>query len=333
MALKIIHNHNLLSESIYCPSYPLQHICAFRYNSQFNQVWRLEWNYKTCVLEIVSGDVSIILDTIPYGFSKYSLNVIEYSNNILWVGYSNGIEHSFYIVDMVSQISHKYQSALDTRLIIPIGRDYWMYVIDKKSSVPIFTWESLTRLEPNMIPILVIESDTILCPVTIPGTNVSFVSICNRTIDFLNWELETISSTNVINFFSNYSQLTHPSFANSELKYLVTVNDNCLLYYEWFDVIDSNRGDISGCESILCFDFTTEKIIPFTNKQLDYFVTDIFPFRDFDGVIKLCSSEYYPAGDWKKIYEPEIHLISKVDTSLGKRKAEIQITPKHKFNK
>lgn len=349
MALKIIYNHNLLPEGVYRPSYPLEHICAFSYvNSQNEQqIWTLERNRTTKILAAVSQNTNtpavIVLDYQMYNFDKYKINIIEYSDNILWVGY----QHTFYIVDMVSMTAHKYTSVIDTQCIKPIGREYWTGPIDENFTVPVFTWDLLTRLEPDMVPVLNVAAtdNTKIYPVTIPGTAVKFVAITGMRLLFLDCDWKTYTALNVDSFFPNYVQLTHPdSGADNELQTIITVNDNCLLCYEWFDVIDNKWGDIAGCESKLCWDFTTGQAVPFANKELNHFVTNVFPFRDFDGVVKLCSHEYYPAGSWKRIYEPDYQFQNQnapftmdvtdmlpeppaSNTTLGKRKAEIQITP------
>jgi hypothetical protein len=321
MALKIVHNHNLLPDGFCHLAYPVQHVCAFAYNSQFNS---LQWNRVTHALSVVSQNGTIILDDQIFCFDKYKINIIEYSDNILWIGY----EYSFYILDMHTRSAHKYLSVFDARLIKPIGRDYWMYAIDENSSVPIFTWDLLTRLEPNMIPTVIVEPGTKVHPVTLADSAVNFFAIRNNTIQLLNREFKKINTANVLDFFPHYTKLTHPGVFNNGdevvMQHLITVNDNCLLYYEWFDVIECRWGDIEGCESKYCYDFTTSRVVPFENEPLDYYVNGIFPFRDFDGHVKLCSYQYYPAGDWKQIYEPDYS--KQEDTVLGKRKAEIQIT-------
>ncbi len=350
MALKIIHNHNLLPEGIYRPSYPLEHICAFSHaNSQENnQIWSLQWNRATRILAAVSQFNTIVLDNQLHFLDKYKIKVIEYSDNILWVGY----QQSFYIVDMISMSAHKYSSSINTQCIKPIGREYWSGPVYENFKVPIYTWDLLTRLEPDMVPTLSIDKFTQIYPVTIPGTRIQFVAISQMSLLFLDREWKTVDTLDILDIFPNYTKLTHPdNGVDNELQSLITVNDNCLLYYEWFDVIDNKWGDVAGCESKFCWDFTNGQAIPFANKQLDYFVTNVFPFRDFDGIVKLCSNEYYPAGSWKTIYEPEyqtqthkpenswfalsglepINMLpvpnTTPNTTLGKRKAEIQITP------
>ncbi len=319
MVLKIIHNHNLLPEGIYQPDYPLEHICAFTYNSQ---IYALQLNSNTKILSIVSALIPntpvVVIGAIGYG-GKDSLNIIEYSDNILWIG----CEFTFCICDLVSMVSRKYDSDFNTRFITPVGRDYWMY-INGSSSVPVFTWDLLTRLERYIIPTVIEEPGARYYPITACGPNVSYIGTCPNLqyITFMNSRLDIISNCCVLNYFPNYKKLVHSNpEIFTELQSLITVNDNCLLYYEWFDF---SLGPTVGCESKLCFDFTTGQIIPFANNQLDYLVLKIFPFRDFDGIIKLCSHENYLGNSWKTIYEPENVNGS---TVLGKRKADVQITP------
>lgn len=342
MALKIIHNHNLLPEDVYHPKYPLTHFYGFTYNSH---LWSLNHILSTRELVLSSGDITIVLDSNISSNSAYTTNAIEYSDNIIWVGYSDEFASScsstsldtekfyFCIVDLQSQTSRKYVSELNPRFIKPVGRDYWTYSIDKEldeeSSVPtyVFTWESLTRLGDPISPVVVGKPGTQYYPIAwCQRYRASFVAVNGTTLEFLDAELKTMFSTNIFSFFPDYKKLTHPdSSVLYEPDYLITINDNCLLYYEWYNVIDQKWGDIEGCESKYCLDLTTGQSIPFSNKPLDYFVTDLFPFRDFDGIIKLHSSEFYPAGSWKTIYEPkQIHELP-VDSALGKRKALCQI--------
>ncbi len=320
MSLKIIHNHNLLPKGIY----PIEHICAFTYN---HQIYVIQLDLKTKVLSIVSAQMPdfpvLVVGAIGYG-EKDSLNVIEYSDNILWIG----CEFTFCICDLVSMVARKYDSDFNTRFIIPIGREYWMYV-NGRSSVPIFTWDLLTRLERYIIPVVIEEPGARYYPVTACGPNVSYIGTSpnSQYINFMNSNLDIISTCCVLNFFPNYKKLVHPnSNAFTEMQFLITVNDNCLLYYEWFNI---SIGPNVGCESKLCFDFTTGQIIPFGNNQLYWIISKIFPFRDFDGIVKICSHESFTTYSQKSIYEPENLSAPDVNanTTLGKRKADIQITP------
>jgi len=331
MALKIIYNYNLLPEGVYHPKYPQTYIYAFAYNSQ---TWVLNHNYQTreLTLNCIDSSESLTIDTSIRMCCDYSINAIVYSDNIIWLGHSDTNEYDssgavssrFYIVDMQTKISHKYHTtAFNTKLIEPVGRNFWTYTMSKQSSVPIFTWDTLTRLGDQISPVLIGEPETEYFPIDKYGASV--VAVKDQTLEFLDSKLTTLFVSDVFSFFPAYERLTHPDNSIEETPdYLVAINDNCLLYYEWYDVIDQKWGDIDGCEAKYCFDFTTEQIIPFVNKTLEYFVTHVFPFRDFDGVIKLRSSEYYPAGSWKTIYYPKALPVS-AKTALGKRKAEEEL--------
>ena len=327
MALEIIHNHNLLPVGVYRPKYPLTHLYGFAYNTQ---ILSLCHNNETKELVLSFGEKTIVLDSNISANSAYTTNAIVYFNNFLWVGYSCEFDKFYFcIVDLQSRISRKYESALNPKFIKPVGRDYWTYTIDETSSVPVFTWESLERLGNPISPVVIDEPGTKYYSVEWRRwRDVCFVAVNGKTLKFVNRELSILFFKDVREFFPQYKKLTHPnSSVLYDPDYLITINDNCLLYYEWYNVIEQKWGDIEGCESKYCWNFITEQSVPFAHKILDYYVTNLFPFYDFDGIIKLHSSEFYPAGSWKTIYEPEEICSVPIDSALGKRKADCQITP------
>lgn len=91
--------------------------------------------------------------------------------------------------------------------------------------------------------------------------------------------------------------------ADKDVNRLTRINNNCLLFYEWIDLEEiRNYIEEEGSENIYCFDFTTNSLVLFNNKPLNYYISDVIPIR-IDGIVKIKSYEWYPAGDWIKIYD------------------------------
>ncbi len=345
MTIKIIHQHNLIPDEIHLP-YPAEFLKAIEYNSQ---IWCLYNNLQTHELKLSNGLDSILIDPNICSYYKHSINVIPYSDNILWIGLYNSellikpdkTTSCFYIVDLLSLKSNCYSTDFNIKLIKPIGQNYWYYQPDESSNVAIYNWTSLTQLDSSIQPILDDKPGVKYYPVSWSGA--SFVRVEDTTLDFLDSELNCLFSGSVFSFFPGYKPLECPypnsEYAhliedseelNSQFKWLITINDNCLLYYEWYDVIDGFV-DIEGSENKLCFNFNNDLIIKFKNNVVRYYVSNVFPFINSDGIINLSSSECYPAGSWTAIYEPIEPIVVKENTNslLGKRKAnyELNICP------
>lgn len=87
-----------------------------------------------------------------------------------------------------------------------------------------------------------------------------------------------------------------------DFEYIYILKDNIFIYCEYKELttIYKNHIDELGEKYIYCYDFNTNKLFK-TYEKIDYYLTNIQPFREGD-VIKYIVHEYYPAGSWTKVY-------------------------------
>lgn len=321
MALNTIVNINTLPTDIRYPNLNERKTFAgaFVYNGQTHVVYQNLQKNALSICQYPGEEIMCIPFDSTYRTHCFS-NFIAWTNDTLWIGSRKEIvevnaqglpiiksepEPWFFLINLKTKTFTGYKSYVPTGKIFPIGKSYW-YWIDGNTKY-IYTWSDLVKLNWLISPYKVTSSSIEYFPVAYNGA--SFVEVNdleNSQLKFLNENLEQVFETNVLDFFPGYVQLEHvdPDANSNPITRAITVNDNCLLLYESYELQENKHFiEAEGHEQKLCWDFTNQTHVHFESKELDYYVSRVIPVRTGDQVC-LWSWEWYPAGNWMKVYEP-----------------------------
>ncbi len=230
------------------------------------------------------------------------------------------------------------QSAWPIDYIEPIGQKLFAIKPHKVDFDPdvlinmdygIYKWSDLLNLDKPIQPVRMIKWTMDLYPVDWSSSSIAHLADCawiqtqdeSYQIELFNEKFESVGSFDVRDIFTNYKPLPPINLkkiskfqkefitdTNYPTKQIISVNDNCLLLFEYRDLIEGYNGKISvksGLTNVHCWDFTANTPVKFSRYNLNHFVGDVIPFRDSinANAIKYIGYEWYPAGSWCRIYQ------------------------------
>ena len=241
-----------------------------------------------------------------------------YSNSILWIGLS-GDYYSGFIFDFTSGELKEISSQLknfNIRKITPIGQKYFMLcplnnlLNIENDKTYIYKCENLMFLNKFPEPVHQINRDSFLYPIDWSSSSIkhlgsiAFVQTFFKShqIDFLDKNFQLIITLEIGDLFPNYQWVTKARLWEDEI---ISVNANCLLYYEHI-VQDNNNNDTdTGQKNIYCWDFTTNSQVFFPSYICKDRVLDIVPFRDSNDQVKYLTYNDVSFIIYAKIYKAE----------------------------
>ena len=259
-----------------------------------------------------------------YAFDN-EFNVFMYSDSLLWIGIENdSLEfNTVWVVNLELFSWESINTTVPLKKIIPVGQKYFMLSpTDESEPSGLYNWTDLIKLHNPIVPIKLIPPDKRLFPVDWTSSSIGKLaacvfcctSVCTSMIEFWDENLELVLQLNPTDLFADYRPI--PLDEDSEIEEslrdqyntidtIITVNDNCLLFYELKNLVDYRGKHIikPGQTNIYCWDFTNNTQVKFPNYELEHFVSDVIPFRASSGKVKYFAKEWYPAGSWTRIYE------------------------------
>ncbi len=241
------------------------------------------------------------------------------------------------IFDLANITYYCFQSAWPIDYIEPIGQKLFAIKPCKFDLDPdtanveygIYKWSDLLNLDKPIQPVRMLKYPFDLYPVDWTSSSIAHLADCawiqtqdgSYQIELYNEQFELVGNFDIRNIFPNYKPLPPINLkklskfqrkfitdTNYPTKLIISVNDNCLLLFEYRDLIEGYNGKISvksGLTNVHCWDFTANTSVKFSRYNLHHFVSWVIPFRDMSNpnAIKYIGYEWYPAGSWRRIYQ------------------------------
>ncbi len=241
------------------------------------------------------------------------------------------------IFDLVNLTYYSFISVYQIDYIKPIGQKLFAIKPCKLDLDPdtanvqygIYEWSDLLNLSQPIQPVRMLKYSMDLYPVDWTSSLIAHLADCSwiqtqdesYQIELFNEKFEFVSRFDARDIFPNYKPLPPINLkkiskfqrkfitdTNYLTKLIISVNDNCLLLFEYRDLIEGYKGKISvksGLTNVHCWDFTTNTSVEFSRYNLNHFISWVIPFRDLTNAnaIKYIGYEWYPAGSWRRIYQ------------------------------
>ncbi len=242
-----------------------------------------------------------------------------------------------WIIDLVNLTHYCFQSAWPIDYINPIGQKLFSIKPCKLDLDPdtanveygIYEWSDLLNLNKPIQPVRMLKYSMDLYSVNWSSSSIGNLADCawiqtqdeSYQVELFNEQFELVGKFDIRDIFPNYKPLPPINLkkiskfqrefitdTNYPTKLIISVNDNCLLLFEYRDLIEGYNGKIpvkDGLTNVHCWDFTANTSVEFSRYNLHHFVTWVIPFRDLSNPndIKYIGYEWYPAGSWCRIYQ------------------------------
>ena len=316
---------------------------GFKYNGKTHVSYYVYRYNCFCICEL-TGQVIL---SIPLDQS-YPIHIfgefIAIDNNVLWVSLvkkhiMGGETYCYYLIDLQTLNYIWSDTIFPTDKIKPIGTSYWY--IQTKSTLHIYKWEDLKKLDSLIKPVYVDNPTAQYYPVTWYGSSfVRFNKSNPFELEFLNMQLEPVFRKNVFDIICKYSKPEYIYNHNDQdictikfddtisglllsvqdvCKSTVVINDNCLVLHELWMIMGMGLHvyEKNCYERIFCWDFTNNKQVFFASDYLDFNVTKVLPIRNSNQIC-LWSYKNISNTNWINVYYPK----ADGNNVLGKRKPE-----------
>ncbi len=287
---------------------------------------QLHWIHIDSIrkLTITNIETNTNIIQIPLTQNIVKSHALLYDDNTLWIGIKSLIKYdeinnkifpinknSVFIFDLKSLTHSEFTIDFDIQTFAQIGNTYFTF--KTQDELLVFNWNDLLKLNKQTLPCKTFSNETSLFPVNWRESSICKITYNSTHLEFMDEHFNTLFGLNIKDLFKNYKPIKE-LFNNSdqfeqieqeieEDDYMFYINDNCILFLEFRELIDEPRPYIGeGFKSIYCYDFTNNVEIPFKNEKILYYIHESIPYR-YHGKVKYMSHEWYPAGSWISIYE------------------------------
>ncbi len=317
MADSIIYEHNSIEpnkENKFIGSYRLVELNGQVISISTNQTSYNDDESSFLIITNLDTKKEIIRLKTNICYLKTShLTVFKYSKSILWVGFlGRGCLYHVWIVDLETLIIIKNFKINSVNIILPVGQEY--FIVESLSYVKpkVYTWNNLIKLDKLDDPIKQLEKYSRIYPIDWSSSSIKYLGSCafiqtqmmSYNITFLDKNFNYIISINVQDLFTNYQYI--PGVNPSRINKLITVNDNCLLYWEYTDIyLGLGNIEYPGQTNIYCWDFTFNSQVKFSNYKFENSINYVKPFRNPNNPNQVkYFAEYFDDNDvYSKVYE------------------------------
>ncbi len=241
-----------------------------------------------------------------------------------------------WIFDLDNLTYYTFISAYQIDYIKPIGQKLFAIKPCEMDLEPdtanvqygIYEWSDLLNLSQPIQPVRMLKYSMDLYSVNWSSSSIAHLADSayiqtqdeSYQVELYNEQFELVWGFDIRDIFPNYKPLPPINLkkiskfqrefitdTNYPTKLFISVNDNCLLLYEYRDLIEAYNGKMpvkDGLTNVHCWDFTANTEVKFSRYNLNHFITWVIPFRDStSNIIKYIGYEWYPAGSWCRIYQ------------------------------
>ncbi len=275
---------------------------------------------------VVKWDIGPNYKQIP----TEKLDVFMYTDDLLFVGTKSNYNahcvssYGIWLFNLSNSTCYKHftigDDYIQVQKIIPLGQKYFQiepaigYYCNKSY---VHTWEQLLKFAKQPVPntydspdnhvkqVYIMDIGCSLYPVDWSSSSIGHLSSCaflqtypySQQIDFLDGNFTKVMALDVTNFFPDYKPVDSPN-----KKFLIGINDNCLLFCE-YELPDTSNIINPGQAHCYCWDFTNGKEIKFPDYECKVWVYKVVPFRASDNKVKYLAWENSNNNFWLKVYE------------------------------
>jgi hypothetical protein len=286
-----------------------------------NQVlWIHEDSMDNLIVTNMETNTTIIkiplLSPIKNNYSKY--NVVLYDDNTLWIGRNSIVSYNkimvqpnyykqmpkysdlVFIIDLIHLTYRETCANFDIKTLTPIGKKY--FTVKTEEALLVFHWNNLLKIDEGLRPFHTFPSDVEIYPVNWRESSICKIVKGFTDFEFMDEQFNVLFSLNIRDIFNHYKPI-ESMYGDHNVMRMVSINDNCFIFLEYRELIEEGQCVIEpGFKNIYCMDLTNDEEIHFENGEIQYFISNVIPYR-YNGNVKYISNEWYPAGDWVKCYD------------------------------
>ncbi len=259
---------------------------------------------------------SLIIENNFKDLNNKYLEAFMYSESVLFIGI-HGVDWTFgvWLFDLVNSqlISHTIAN-LVTKFEI-VGQKYFIIRSMDSLIIKVYTWANLTHMDNLDEPVCTLHSAYQIYPINWGSSSIGhFSSIAyvrvfrafGKKLEFLNGDFQLVVTHNVWDLFPDYQQIPKEKANGRETRRTITVNANCLLFFEHKPYFNYDGSIAIGYTNCYCWDFTTNSQVKFPNYELEHHVHSVIPFRDAKDPfkVKYIFNGVHNLNVISKVYEP-----------------------------
>ncbi len=228
--------------------------------------------------------------------NKY-LEAFMYSESVLTIGIL-GVHRTFgvWLFDLANSqlLSHSIAHSV-TKFEI-VGQKFFIIKPKESLIIKMYTWSNLTHMDNLDEPVCTLHSAYQIYPINWSSSSIGhFSSIAyvrvfralGKTLEFLDGNFQLVVTHNICDLFPDYQPIPKEKANGHETRRTITVNANCLLFFEHKPYFNYDGSIAIGYTNCYCWDFTTNSQVKFPNYELEHHIHSVIPFRDAKNPFKV----------------------------------------------